>query len=260
MSDPKPLKFARVEERDRRPSWLPESGEATPLESLKPPRVGVASIEYAEYRPGFDNLPPGVVRSNAANANGAPGSEAAEQTVPASELEAVRAELAASQAELAQLQAQIGEHTAQLGRERERFARAALDMATARGEAIANAETQLLELAIGIASAIVDDALEERPELHKRLVDTGLSCLSGEDRVTVRCAPEAYDPIVETFGGDHFEVQGMHIEVSVDPSLTGLGCVLETADRRVDARVSERLAAVRAALLSENRRRQEVGS
>lgn len=261
MSDPKPLKFARVKEEVRAPSWLPGKDKpAQDVNRLEPPRVQVDEISGAEYREDADQGPTTIDWAVAANHNASLVPEPAAPSVSSEQYAALEEQLAAAHAELAAAQAKVQAQQAEIAQYRNEFVRAAVDLATARTEVVASIETQLLSLSVEIAEAILEEELQARPELHANFVDAALEQLAGERRVTLRCSPDAYDPIVETFGGTEFEVKRTRIEVVVDQALSGLGCILEGQNRRVDARLSERLDSIRGALLAENRKRSEAAS
>ena len=139
----------------------------------------------------------------------------------------------------------------------EAFAEAALELAAARRHALGQLEGELLALSVEVARAIVETELQSDPSLHLRLAEAALESLGELDAesVVLRASPAAYDAIVEAQGSDVLAVHGTRVEVRVDPGLHGLGCVVESGERRVDGRIEERLRAVRMAFEEEHRRR-----
>lgn len=260
MSDPKPLRFAQVEEEIRSPSWIPAELTPKPPRTLEPPRVHIETIAGQATSPGLTDVLNGVAMTEAANANGSAQPPAPDPHVPREDLVAALAALQEAEARARELEAQVESLENDAASLHERFVRGTVDLATAKHEALAGAEAQLLELAVAIASEILADQLEARPELHGQLVRAGLAYFRGDDKVTLRCSPAAYDVVAESFGGKHFEAQGVHVSLVVDAGMRGAGCVLESPHRRVDARLTERLAGIRDALLAEHRHREEVGA
>ncbi len=136
----------------------------------------------------------------------------------------------------------------------EAFAEAALELAAARNRVLAQAEGELLALAVEVARAIVEEELRSDPQLHLTLARSALQAIGEAEQVVLRASPSAYDAILEAQGGAFLVVHGTRVEVQVDPTLQGLGCVVETGEARVDGRVEERLRAVRMAFEEEHRR------
>ena len=139
----------------------------------------------------------------------------------------------------------------------EAFANAAVELAIARAATLALLEGQLLDLAIEIASALIEREVEREPKLHAALARAALSSLGEASGVTLRTSPEAYETICQTLGGAEANVRGVHLQVIADASIPGLGCVVDGDNMRIDATVSERLRAVRRAFEEERRRNAE---
>jgi len=136
----------------------------------------------------------------------------------------------------------------------EAFARGAVELAAARARALSGAEEQLLDLGLAIASAIVEREIERDPSLHGVLARTALETLGNPAGAKLRASHEAYAAILDTFGAPAITADGVSVEVTLDPTLDGLGCIAENEHGRVDARIGERLRAVRRALDDERRR------
>lgn len=140
----------------------------------------------------------------------------------------------------------------------ETFAAAAIELAIARTSTLATLEGQLLDLAIDIASAIIDREVELDSELHCVLARAALRTLGNCARATLRTSPEAFAAVTEYIGGEHLEIAGVRVEIIADASIPGLGCIVDADHVRVDASVSARLRAVRIAF--EDERRRKLGS
>lgn len=136
----------------------------------------------------------------------------------------------------------------------EAFASAAVELAVARTAALSELEGQLLDLAVEIASALIERELEREPELHSTLARAALASLGDAERVTLRTSPHAYETICHSLGGHEANVRGVHVQVAADATIPGLGCVVDGDNMRVDATVSERLRAVRRAFEDERRK------
>ncbi|MCG8557247.1 MAG: hypothetical protein MJD61_18465 [Proteobacteria bacterium] len=175
-----------------------------------------------------------------------PGPEAAAEPEPVEEPEPVA--VAAVAEPPAELLAQLEE------RMRE-FVQATLEHACARDQAFRQIEGELIELAVAIASEIVEQQLQLEPQLHVALAQAACRALGVEGRVTLRASKEAYETIVKEVGGGSLDVDGVAVELELDAELEGLGCVVEDEHSQVDGRVGERLRSVYRALEEERRRR-----
>ncbi len=137
------------------------------------------------------------------------------------------------------------------------YASAAIELAIARAATLAVLEGQLLDLAIEVAEAIIDKEVSAEPELHAALARAALQSLGDAKHVTLRTSPDGFEAIAGAFGGDDIETQGVRVHIVADPTLPGLGCVVDGDSVRVDATVNERLRAVRRAFEEERRRAAE---
>ena len=140
----------------------------------------------------------------------------------------------------------------------EAYANAAIELAIARAATIAVLEGQLLDLSIEIASAIIERAVESAPDLHVALARAALGSLGDSSHVTLRASPEGFDTICEALGGQDIDVRGVRVQIVSDPSIPGLGCIVDGDSVRIDATVSERLRAVRRAFEEQRRKSMEA--
>lgn len=141
-----------------------------------------------------------------------------------------------------------------LHEQREAFTNAAIELAIARAATLSVLEGQLLDLAIDIASSLIEREVEREPELHGTLARAALSSLGDSERVTLRTSADGYAAICEDLGGPEATVRGVHIQVVADDTIPGLGCVVDGEHVRIDATVAERLRAVRRAFEEERRK------
>jgi vacuolar-type H+-ATPase subunit E/Vma4 len=137
------------------------------------------------------------------------------------------------------------------------FASAAIELSIARAATLAVLEGQLLDLSIEVAEALIEREVEADPMLHAALARAALQSLGDSTNVSLRTSPDGYESIVAALGGADVEVRGVRVHVISDPTIPGLGCVVDGDSVRVDASVSERLRAVRRAFEEERRRAAE---
>jgi hypothetical protein len=135
------------------------------------------------------------------------------------------------------------------------FAEAVTELAIARSSVLAAVEGDLLDLSLRIAEAIIEGQVAQDPALHLVLVRAALRSLGECSHVRIRTSHEAFGALVQHMGGAKFELNGIAVELVADPSIPGLGCVIDEEHARVDATVGERLRSVRIAFEDERRRR-----
>jgi flagellar biosynthesis/type III secretory pathway protein FliH len=135
------------------------------------------------------------------------------------------------------------------------YAEAAVELAAARAKVLSTVEDQLLGLAVDIAEALVEDTLEADPELHVRLARSAIEALGSSAGARLRASRQAFESITDVHGEAFVVVNGIRVEVVLDPTLDGLGCVADNEIGAVDGRIPERLRAVRRALAEERRER-----
>lgn len=213
--------------------------------SVHPPpwlRAGSTAVHTVDFRnpqQRAESVPPAVNQA-----------EVAEQQARAAEQAALEA-----QAIEAERKAEQDRQTQQEVKERaERLARAITEATAMRSRLLGETETQLVELAVAIASAIVEREIAIDPDVHGRLAQAALACLGPSDKATLRASKEAFDAIVATYGGHNVEIDGVQVQVICDNSINGYGCVVENSDARIDARVQSRLQEVLSSLRDEQRR------
>ncbi|HET6336745.1 MAG TPA: FliH/SctL family protein [Polyangiales bacterium] len=137
------------------------------------------------------------------------------------------------------------------------FASAAIELSIARAATLAVLEGQLLDLSIEVAEALIEKEVEMDPTLHAALARAALQSLGDSTNVSLRTSPDGFEAITTALGGADVEVRGVRVHIVSDPTIPGLGCVVDGDNVRVDASVSERLRAVRRAFEEERRRAAE---
>ena len=145
---------------------------------------------------------------------------------------------------------------AALEAERSRLEQASLFLETcaqcitdAREAILADVEQQLVDLVMQIATQVIHDEVTQRPELITFQVQTAILRVKEDGMMTVRVNPlmletlrEASSGILVTLG----PAARLHFEP--DPSIAPGGCMVETTQQIVDARIASQLARISAAL------------
>lgn len=170
------------------------------------------------------------------------------------ELDAAKQALAAEQEKLVEAQEQARAEREALTLEKQRFSAAIAALGDVVPQAREQLEEPALAIAVGIAEALIEREVEKDPTLHSALARAALAGLGGGESVQLRVSSRTYDAVVETEGGPTLSHGGGVMELVVDGSLDGLGAVAVSDWTRVDARLSERLAAALDAMTHERRR------
>ena len=230
------LEFPKVSQSVKPPPWL------------SPDVTSVRNVNFRDPaangpQPKLDRAQAETLTKAAAEAERRAAAEAAAREAAESAAREAAAKVAAEE----RMRQQLLQRSEQLGQ-------AIAEAIGLRKRLLQDTEAQLVELAVKIAAAIVEREIEIDPEVHGRLAHAALSCLGDADKATLRCSNLAYDAVVESLGGHAVEIDHVHVQVIRDTALTGFGCVVETPDTRVDARVQARLDEVLTALRDEIRR------
>jgi len=252
----KAFTFPVVERSEAKPAWI--DARPAPVRKLAFAHVDAArpAAPEAPKKPVSVVPPPQPV---AATPPPPPAAPAPDTRVILEQLEAelraeIDVEMERARAELSAMRDALEAERKDLEEQKARFVQGAVELAAARQLAFGEAEEPLLELACGVAEAIVGDALERQPELWTAFARAALESLDDANGAKLRAGADAYAAILDALGAPEITYRGVRVPVVVDPTLDGLGCVAEVGRAKVDGRLSERLEAVRDALIHERRR------
>lgn len=204
-------------------------------------------------RPAAAEIRPCDFRGDAAPAAPAPVSDPPAPVVELDPMAAERAELEQTRVGLERAQAALREERDALEAQREQFAQAQAELERARNRALEEADEALIDLAVGIAGALLDRALEREPALYERLAKVAIATLDDPGCTELRASPASYERLVEALGAPELQHRGAAVPVVLDETLYGDGFVAATEKVTVDGRIAPRLDAVRDALRHELR-------
>jgi flagellar assembly protein FliH len=115
--------------------------------------------------------------------------------------------------------------------------------------AFANAERQVVELALAVAGKVLARQVEENPTVILPIVKTALDKVQDQEQIAIRVHPECYDLVLaarpELQAG---LARASTVNVVADTALKAGDCIVETPFGTVDARVDTQLELVKAAL------------
>lgn len=135
------------------------------------------------------------------------------------------------------------------------LAKAASALMKARREILSDVEGELLQLAVDIATVLVEDEIANRPDLHRSLVRSALSSVDPDTDVRVRASRATYEGLLEAFDSATVDSGRGRVQVELDDTLEGLGVVVQAGGATIDGRVHRRLETLRRALVDARRSR-----
>lgn len=169
---------------------------------------------------------------------------ASAQAEAAALLEAARAE--AEQIRHRAREQGLAEAAAALVRDRERFAAeqnaAIVEINAERERFYRDAEPELLKLSFAVAEKIIGREVAERPELVLELIRRSLKRIKDKSALRIRVNPDDLQLVKEARAELLASVDGVEkIEVSDDRRVARGGCIIESPNGTLDARVATQL-------------------
>ena len=122
-------------------------------------------------------------------------------------------------------------------------------LAAARDDVLAGAEHELLDLVMKIARLVIQEEVTQRPELIVSQVQSALTRVKEDGVVIVRVHPRMMDPLREA--APRLIATGSRLHFESDASIEPGGCLVETPQRIVDARLAGQMAVIDGALRRE---------
>lgn len=119
-----------------------------------------------------------------------------------------------------------------------------------RARIMAGAEGEMVKLALAVAEKVIREELAIRPELVAIMVQEALTRATDPEEITVKVNPEDLDYVLSIKEELRKENQGVRkLKIVSDGIISRGGCIVETANGTVDARVERQLAEIREALM-----------
>ena len=127
-------------------------------------------------------------------------------------------------------------------------------LTSARDEVLTSAEHELVDLVLKIARLVIQDEVTQRPELIASQVQAALTRVKEDGVIIVRVHPQMMGSLREA--APRLIAPGSRLHFEPDASVEPGGCLVETPQRLVDARLAGQMAVIDGALrreLSEDR-------
>ena len=119
-----------------------------------------------------------------------------------------------------------------------------------RQKIIAGSEDEIIHLAMAVARKVISNELVANPESIVEIVKRAIQKVTDRDEVSVRVNPENLDTTISAQDEISQSVKGIRkFKVLADPSVALGGCVVETPNGNVDARIERQLEEIEQALM-----------
>jgi len=138
------------------------------------------------------------------------------------------------------------EHAAKL-----REARELIDKANAERQAIiAGSEDEIVRLAVAVARKIISHELTTSPAIIVEIVKKAIQKATDREELTVRVNPENLDSTINSRDEITRTAKGIRkLKIQADPAVASGGCVVESPNGTVDARVERQFKEIEQALM-----------
>lgn len=119
-----------------------------------------------------------------------------------------------------------------------------------RQEIIAGSEDEIIQLALAVARKIISNELVVNPDSIVEIVKRAVLKVTDREEVTVRVNPENLDTTISAQDEISQSVKGIRkFKVLADTGVAPGGCVVETPNGNVDARIERQLDEIEQALM-----------
>ncbi len=119
----------------------------------------------------------------------------------------------------------------------------------ARQRIVAGSEDEIVQLAVAVARKIIGRELATDPDIIVDIVKRAIQKTTDREELTVRVNPENLDSTINAHDEIARSAKGVRkLKVLADPTVTPGGCVVETSNGTVDARIERQLSEIEQAL------------
>jgi len=119
-----------------------------------------------------------------------------------------------------------------------------------RKKIIAGSEDEIVQLAVAVARKIIQRELSSDPEIIVGIVKRAIQKATDREELTIRVNPDNLDSTLNSRDDITQSVKGVRkLKVLADPGVAPGGCVVESPNGTVDARVERQLSEIEQALM-----------
>ena len=118
---------------------------------------------------------------------------------------------------------------------------------------VAGSEDETVRLAVAVARKVIDREIETSPEIVVDMVKRAIQRATDREELTVRVNPDNLDATINAKDEISQKITGIRkLKVLADPAITPGGCVVESPNGTVDARVERQLSELEQVLTEVN--------
>jgi len=115
---------------------------------------------------------------------------------------------------------------------------------------IAGSEDEVVQLAVAVSRKVIGRELATSPEIIVEIVKRAIQKVGDREELTVRVNPENMDSTINAQDEIKQSAKGVRkLKVLADPTIAPGGCVVESSNGTVDARVERQLGEIKQALM-----------
>lgn len=116
-------------------------------------------------------------------------------------------------------------------------------------QSILSAESKIADIAMAIADKVLPQHFIDAPQIIFPLVKAALEKVKDQDSIVIKVSPENYEFLLMAKGELQMMLEGEEsLEIVSEPLLGNDGCVVESANGNVDARLETQLSIIKKAV------------
>ncbi|WP_418790247.1 FliH/SctL family protein [Phosphitispora sp. TUW77] len=120
-------------------------------------------------------------------------------------------------------------------------------------QVVAGSEEDIVRLAVAVARKVINREIETSPEIVIDMVKLAIRKATDREELTVRVNPDNLDVTINAKDNISQEMKGIRkLKVLADPDIARGGCVVESNNGTVDARIERQMNEIEQALMEVN--------
>jgi len=120
-------------------------------------------------------------------------------------------------------------------------------------QVVAGSEEEIVRLAVAVARKVINREMETNPEIVVDMVKRAIQKATDREELTVRVNPDNLDVTINARDDISQQVKGIRkLKVLADPAIAPGGCVVESHNGTVDARIERQMNEIEQALMEVN--------
>ena len=120
-------------------------------------------------------------------------------------------------------------------------------------QVVAGSEEEIVRLSVAVARKVINREMETNPEIVADMVKRAIQKATDREELTVRVNPDNLDVTINARDDISQQVKGIRkLKVLADPAIAPGGCVVESHNGTVDARIERQMNEIEQALMEVN--------